>query len=225
MTSKTTAKTPVIVYNGWGNFHVYPATLERAKAFLEDHKDNFRETQALMEKLRKSNKEPDGTNMAYVVSDDVVLRAFKDLLTLKEGDPSRALYRLMHTGVIEKGVTVPVLKNHQNELVLWAFENGYDLKEGSGYARLLEKLRPEKSLSFMAGLVQRAKGRPIEYIAADELDQAEELGLLLHGTWKPTAKIENIVQRYLTFLNQFSHRDERYEIGWFEGEFVAVTSV
>jgi hypothetical protein len=217
-TSAKPLKSPVIVCDSWGNYYVYPATIEFAKKLVQDKIDELGETTVAGMGVLKGRKafaaNPDDLTIPYLVSDDVVLRGMKDLLSLEVGQESRALYRLATPGTLEKDIKLQTTKAQRDELVLWSFENKFNAASAS--ASDLEKTRPEKSLSFMSGIVSRANGHPLKYVYGSDMDDAEELQSLLYGTWKPTAKIENVVQRYLTLLNNYCHRDEKYHLGVME---------
>jgi len=217
-TNSVKPKSPVIVCDSWGNYYVYPATIEFAKKLIQDKIDELDEERipgiGVLNNRKAFAANPDDLSIPYMVSDDVVLRGMKDLISLEVGQESRALYRLATTGPIGKDIKLKTTKAQRDELVLWSFEN--KLKVESASTSDLEKTRPEKSLSFMSGIISRAKSHPIKYIYASDMDEAEELKVLLHGSWKPTAKIENIVQSYLTLLNNYCHRDEKYHLGVME---------
>jgi hypothetical protein len=219
MTEKTqeTIKSPVIVCNSWGNYHVYPANIDFARDLVQEKIDELGEENVpgmSVLKMRKAlTDNPDDLTIPYLVSDSIVLRAMSEILTLEVGNESRALYRISTSGVLEKDVKMPITKEVRDELILWSFDKKFEVKNASATA--LEKVRPE-SLSFMSGIVSRAKGHPINYVDDTDMEDAEEIQVLLHGKWKPTAKVENVVQRYLTFLNQYCHRDEKYDMGVME---------
>lgn len=211
-------KAPVIVCNSWGSYHVYPATIEFARKLVQDKIAELGEATVAGLGVLKTQKEfadnPGDLSVPYLVSDDFVLRGMRDLLSLELGQESRALYRLATPGPLEEDIKLSTTKVQRDELVLWCFENKVSVE--SATASDLEKTRPEKSLSFMAGPVSRANGHPLKYVYASATDEAAELKVLLYGTWKPTAKVENVVQRYLTLLNRYCHRDETYHLGLME---------
>lgn len=215
--NKKTIKTPVIVYNGWGNYNVYQATIDFARNLLNEKLEELGEqiiNGVKVLNLRKSFKDnPNDISIPYQVSDSVVLRAMSEILTLDVGNESRALYRVATSGVLEQNVKLPITKQIREELILWNFDKKFEVKNAS--ALDLEKVRPEY-LSFMAGIVSRAKGHPIQYVLDTDMEEADEIQILLNSKWKPEAKIENIVQRYLTFINNYCHRDEKYNIGVME---------
>lgn len=216
--STKTLKSPVIVCNSWGNYHVYPGTVEFARKLLEDtlmSSDSVTPTCVkIMNTLNTSKERPQDLTIPYLVSDGVVLQGMKDLLELGRGQASQAFCQLAAYGEPKKGAKLEFTKAQRNELVLWAFENKFKVETAT--ARDLEKTRPEQSLSFMDGLVHRAGGRTIKYEYESDMQNAKELQTLLYGTWKPAAKIESIIQRYLKFLNDHSHRDQNYHLGVME---------
>jgi hypothetical protein len=212
--------TPVIVYNGWGSYSVYPATVDLARRLVKERVDELGQAAfpgfQLLELMKTAKANPDDVKNPYLVADEIVVRGLKDLVALALGEESRSLYRLSHVGELDKTSKTPVTKELRDQVVWWAFENKVNVEHLR--ASDLERLRPEQTLLCLKGLVSRAKGHPIQYANAEDLDQAEELRTLLHGEWKPTAKVENVVRRYLAFLNENSHRDEKYELGSFESD-------
>ena len=195
-TSQATAKSPVltspvIVCNSWGNYHVYPATIEYARRLLNDALNAYGVVHVPGLKLLQSREalkaNPDDSSLPYLVGHAIIARAFKDVLSLESGTESRSLYRLLTVGPLEKDAKLPITKAIQDELVLWAFKQKVDAKELS--AHQLNKTQPHTELSFMAGLVSRAKDHQIQYCDSADLDEAEELQVLLYGQWKESANV------------------------------------
>lgn len=213
----TPRESPVIICNGYGNYRVYPATIELARKLVEDKIADLEEEITGMDllKIRRAfSGNSDDLTIPYLVSDIVVLRGMTDLLSFDIGSESRALYLLSTSGTLEKNIKLQITKAVRDEFVLWSFENKFDIKSAS-YCDL-ERTRPENNLSFMSGIVSRAKGHPIKYVCAEDMDDADELHILLYGNWKSTAKVENVVQRYLSYLNTLCSRDEEYNLGVME---------
>lgn len=219
-TARTPAKpveSPVIVCDSWGSFHVYPATVDFARKLVQDKLAELGDGVggiAVMKARKALADAPKDLSVPYLVADSLVVRAMKDILDSEIGQESRALYRLATVGPLDKESKLPVTKAIRDELVLWAFDNKFDAKRAS--APELERTRPEAALSFMAGTLSRADGHPVKYVYDADVAEADELQLLLHGTWKPTATVENVVNRYLEVLNRYTHRDEKYHLGVME---------
>lgn len=213
-----TAQSPVIVHYGWGGYSVYPATIDLARTLVKDKIAELGEDAVagmrVLNTLKIFRATPEDLAIPYLVSEDVVLKAMKDVLSFEVGQASGALYRVATPGPLEKGATLTVTKAVRDELVLWAFDNKFDVSTAT--APKLNSTGPEKTLSFLAGIVSRAKGHPCQYAYASDMAESDELQVLLYSAWKPTAKVENVVQRYLSLLNTYCSRDEQYNLGVME---------
>ena len=71
----------------------------------------------------------------------------------------------------------------------------------------------------MAGVYKRAGEREVVFIDKDVMETADELAELQRGKWKDTAKLSNVVQRYLTFIqDNLTHRDSKFDIGRYDAD-------
>lgn len=103
----------------------------------------------------------------------------------------------------------------------WAQLNGIaltDLKTMISRASYgLSDMHPEQ-LGLLEGVYRRAGERKPMFFDADTIELAEEVVVLQNNKWKDTAKVSNVVQRYLTFITeQLTHRDEKFELGSYRG--------
>lgn len=210
----TPSSTHAIVYSGWGNYHVYRASVDVARQLLTEVLDqggHIPGKSILDDRLRAKNNPQDLALIPVVVSAEFIDKVFKEALSGPEAQPSTRMALAMHAEP-EKGQTALISKEQQKELILWAFEQQLDLKKQCGPDDL-NRTHPELTLSFLGGVLERARGRPIRFEYESEIQSARELHQLLHGSWKPEAKPHNVVQRYLSYINEMTHRDERYELG------------
>lgn len=205
---------PVIIYDGWGRYEVYPANVAYAKKLLVDEMAKLPVDCVSGLKAMNSRKafkdSPQDLTVPYVVPDALFRKAIKDLTTSDLGSLSGALYRLS-TPTPVPDQELSTTKALRDELVLWAFEHKLDLKTAN-YDDF-NRLQPQNTLSFLTGLAARANGHPVLFISEDDNDASHELSTLLYGTWKETARVENVVSRYLEVLNSLLHRDAKYRLG------------
>lgn len=221
--SRKPTESPVIVCDRWGKYRVYPATIETAKQLVQSKIADIGEDAvpglALL-KIRKAREaNPADLSVPYLVNAEGVLRAMKDLILQDVGHESRAMYQLSVSGTPEKQVKVPTTKAQRDEFALWALDNKFKVE--SADASELERTRPEKSLSFMSGLVARTGGHPLRYVDESVVLEANTLEDLFYRDWSPSLSVENVVRCYLSFLNDYSHRDEKYHLGVMEAPVVA----
>lgn len=103
----------------------------------------------------------------------------------------------------------------RDEVVLWAFKHKLDAnKLGSNLDYALHKLAPHEGLSFMAGVVARAQGKPLQYVEPSVLDAADELQKLRQRRWKPDAPVSRIVEQYLSFIREHlaNSRNDTFDV-------------
>lgn len=208
----------VIICRSYGNFDAYECTLANARAILENYLgDLCTEIRTLHEALSDKSKKGD-----YLVVKTLVDESIKEILTLDVGASTRHLRKLIHggapgtkSGQADERPEVLVTQALKDELVLWAFKVKKEPQKLTGMsADELSKLEPHKTLSFLAGVVERAKGRPLVYADGWALDAAQELQQLQTGTWKADAAEHRVVQRYLQFVREYlvDRSDTDYDV-------------
>lgn len=166
--------------------------------------------QALFNRRKAQEGDP---SAPYVVPDNVLRRALRDLTLLKEGTPSQALHQVL-ADLPEVGKTVPLRREWQQEFAVWAFKafRGNPPKPDQWDAHCFNQAKPQDSLSFLSGLRRRAKARPIYFVTMEEMVAAEQLAQLL----APPGFVEHnelpapLALRYVEWLNRNCGDDQAY---------------
>lgn len=206
-----------IISHGYGAFSVSDCTLENAIKLLDENLANIgshiSDAAAAMQDKTK-----------YVVGTEAVVRCLRELLATKVGQEIPLTARLLHgKPTAESPVPTLVFSNeHLMQLLTWGQSNDIEwanlhrLVEKASYD--LESINPT-GLFVLDGIYKRAGEREVVFIDKDILDTADELAVLQRGKWKDTAKLSNVVQRYLTFIqDNLTHRDAKFDIGRYEAD-------
>ena len=206
-----------IISHGYGAFSVSDCTLENAIKLLNENLANVgSHISDAAASLQDKTK--------YVVCTDGVVRSLRELMAAKVGQEIPLTARLLHgKPTPESPVPAVVFSNeHLTALLAWAQLNdiGWSdlnrLVEKASYD--LESLHP-KELFVLAGVYKRAGEREVVFIDKDVMETADDLAALQRGKWKDTAKLSNVVQRYLTFIqDHLTHRDAKFDIGRYDAD-------
>ncbi len=206
-----------IICHGYDAFSISDCTLANAIKLLDENLANVGShisdaAAALQDKTK------------YVVSTDLVVRALRELMAAKVGQAIPVTARLLHgKPTAESPVPAMVFGNeHLTQLLAWGQSNDVgwaDLKtlvEKASYD--LESMHPA-GLFVLDGVYKRAGEREVVFIDKDVMETADELAVLQRGKWKETAKLSNVVQRYLTFIqDHLTHRDAKFDIGRYDAD-------
>jgi len=210
----------VIVCSGYGNYTAYPCTLANARALLAE---NEPERRLPKEVLELANLPKEGS---YRVPAEMLLRAMQEVMRLGCGEVSPALTRLVSgprprtladsepvtaaPGYVEHTVTQAL----KDEVTLWCVRRQLNpLSLGHLEVDTLNKDPELESFSLLQGVRERAKGRSLRFVLDADLQTAEEYRQLTQGSWKPQAKADRVVQRYLNFINDWlCDRETRYHV-------------
>lgn len=210
----------VIVCSSYGSFTVYPCTLDNARALLAENEPERRLSKEVLE-LAHLSKENN-----YRVTTEMLLRAMQEVMRLGCGEVSPALTRLVSgprprpsadtepdttaSGYVEHRVTQAL----KDEVTLWCVRRQLNpLSLGYLEAVVLNKDADLDGFSLLQGVRERAKGRTLRFVQDADLQTAEEYRQLTQGSWKPQAKADRVVQRYLNFINDWlCDRETRYHV-------------
>ena len=215
----TTISSPkhIIVSTGYGSTSAYACTLDNAKAILAMHLDNLSSDVSALVAIKQAT-----VKTHQVVSSALVAGALSEIAQLEVGAPSPGLRRLLHgagpsikSGLADERPQAVVTQALKDELVLWAYKSELDpraLKSTGAYT--FNEVKPHASLSCMSGVLDRAKGLEILYAESDDIDAAEDLVVLNADRWKPDAKPERVVARFLSFVTAYlvSSRHGTYDV-------------
>lgn len=216
MTSLSSAS-HIIIVTGYGSSSAYACTVDNAKSILAMHLPNLSEDVSALVALKQA---PEKTH--HVVTASLVTGALADIAQLEAGTPSSLLRRLLHgsgptakPGIADARPQAVVTEALKDELVLWAYKNKLDPRnlKCTG-ADCLNDLKPHAALSCMSGLLDRAKGLEILYAESEDIEAANELLVLQADRWKPDAKVERIVAKFLSFVSSYlvSSRQGTYDV-------------
>lgn len=206
-----------IISHGYGAFSVSDCTLENAIKLLNENLSNVGShisdaAAALQDKTK------------YVVSTDLVVRSLREIMAAKVGQEIPLSARLLHGKPTTESPVPPMVfsNEHLTALLTWAQLNdiGWSdlnrLVEKASYD--LESLHPNE-LFLLNGVYKRAGEREVVFIDKDVMETADELAELQRGKWKDTAKLSNVVQSYLTFIqDNLTHRDSKFDIGRYDAD-------
>lgn len=205
-----------IVCSGYGNFDVYPCTVENAKVLLRQNEPERRLDAAVVALSKRTSDE------VYLSTPELLTRALQDVMECGVGEPSDALTRLVRgrkkvTAGEEPAPAEPELQVTQalkDEVTLWCVHRHLNpLALSSLQAQALNNDPNLRSLSVLSGLFERAGARKLQFVERADLDQADEYRQLTQGAWKPEAKESRVVQRYLSFINDYlCDRETRYHL-------------
>lgn len=202
----------VIISRSYGSYEAYACTLENAKALLANH------AEALASEVREVAALSRDTH--YLVSAERVAKAVKDVLTKDVGAPSVSLRALMHGNGPRKAEedTRPealVTQELKDELALWCVKSRINPLDVRGIdASFLNRQLATLPAALVCGVTERAKGKAIQFVDDWVLSASDEYAQLMTGTWKPEAKEDRVVSRYLQFIveNLVDKSDVNYEV-------------
>lgn len=205
-----------IICSGYGSFEVYPCTLENAKTLLRQNEPERRLDAAVVALSKRTDTD------VHRSTPELLTRALQDVMECEVGEPSEALTRLVRgrqkvAAGEEPAPAEPELLVTQalkDEVTLWCVRRHINpLAPGDLRARALNDDPDLRSLSVLSGLFERAGERKLQFVEREELDQADEYWQLTEGRWKAEAKESRVVQRYLSFINDYlCGRDTRYHL-------------
>lgn len=205
-----------IVHGGYGAFSVQDCTVENARALLDERLENLGDHITVA-----ANAIRDKTH--YIVNSAMAVNALNELFAAKVGDELPKVTRMINgkPDPANPVKTIVFKATHLTKIMTWATANGVawtNLKELTSRASYdLENMNP-KSLFLFDGIYKRAGKLEPMFLDADIIEQADELAVLQRNTWKETAKVSAVVQRYLTFISEhLMHRDEKVDLGTYDG--------
>lgn len=201
----------VIVSYSYGAFEAYPCTVSNAQALLAQYEEN------LPAEIREVYDMTPATH--HLVSVDRVLRALRSVVREKVGAECPELRALLYGNPPRKGEldtreTGQVTAELKTDATMWCVSAGINPIKLEGIdGAFLTRNRDTLPPSLFSGVLARAKGKTLIFVADWIMDLSEEYSQLKTGGWKETAQEQRIVSRYLHFItNHLTHRDTKYEV-------------
>lgn len=213
--------THLLLCHSHGQTSAYRCTLANAKAAFATHE------QALLPEvaaLARDMTQP-GADFALMVS-DTLIRALDELLAAQPGaelpQMRKALYGPPPSDDQEDRRPLYVATAaDREELALWLFRNGFTVNKRTGLDdESLKSLSPQDELAFLAPLRKR-HAKPVRFVSSEIYSGARDLKALKADRWREDAPEHRIVERYVTFINEWlvNPRNERYEVVAVEADY------
>lgn len=176
----------VIVGNEFGDIRVYPATLDTAKAMVDNVKDNV-----------SSQVVELSTTNSLVRSKEAIFRTINKILSSADGE--------MVTRTIKS------TNEQKQEIIMYCFNHNLAIKNNK-IESMYDFFKHFKLSDFACFTNNESYPNDLIVTYQEYIDQAQIYRAVVHDNWSAGVTDKVKITRMLEFVNSLSHRDVNYSL-------------
>lgn len=193
----------VIYVNGRHGGEVFTYSVETALKLVLDAASRHPDLLALEQALEDERSEV-GCGIRWM---SWLTDALAELTNVSAGEPMSAMRLVFHGAKPPRSAADPrpevvCQESWRNELAIWCFNQRVNPQRLEDSRKLLPEENPWEVFSFLAPAQSRFP-RGLRLVSGYFYEGANELSVLRRNQWKETAQEENVIARYLRFLNEW----------------------